>query len=108
VHVGESSDSERGSLELRGRVGGNPLGWPYKRAPFRRLQHELLSVLTSVSSRFFSHPPRPLDLPVALPTGEAGRSSARQSHDLRLPGPAKGWLGPPEARPPDRALALPG
>jgi hypothetical protein len=36
-----------------GRVGENPLGWPYKRAPFRRLQPELLSVLASVSSRFF-------------------------------------------------------
>jgi hypothetical protein len=38
-------------------------------------------------------------LPVALPTGEAGRSSARQRHDLRLPGRAEGWLRPPEARP---------
>jgi hypothetical protein len=52
-------------------------------------------------SLFFSptHRNRLDHLPVARPTGEAGRSSARQSHDLRLPGRAEGWLRPPEARP---------
>jgi hypothetical protein len=54
--------------------------------------------------RLFSFPTHHsrLDLPVALPTGEAGRSSARQCHELKLPGGAEGWLRSPEARPLDR------
>jgi hypothetical protein len=44
---GESSDSKGGSLELGGRVGENPLGWPYKRA---------LSAASSLSSPASSPP----------------------------------------------------
>jgi hypothetical protein len=83
-----SSVAESAKIPLAGPIRG-----PLSTVSSLSSSASFASVSSRVSSRFFFHPPQPLDLPEALPTGEAGRSSARQSHDLR---------------PPDRALALPG
>jgi hypothetical protein len=65
------------------------------KAPFRLensdTRSSALSILISVVVLFFFSPTHHnlSDLPVALPKGEAGKSSAPQCHELRLPGRAE-------------------
>jgi hypothetical protein len=101
------ASEDRWSSVAESRSAKIPLAGPI-RGPLSAVSSLSSSAPSPLSVLAFSHPPQPLDRPVALPTGEAGRSSARQSHDLRLPGRAEGLLRPPEARPLDRAVALPG
>jgi hypothetical protein len=90
---------------LRTRTEDSADGYPIKGTrPPRGLALQLFSSAPRLRpSLFFSptHRNRRDHFPVALHTGEAGRSSARLSHDsdLRLPGRAEGCLRPPEARP---------
>jgi hypothetical protein len=87
---------------LRTRTEDSADGYPIKGTrPPRGLALQLFSTAPRLRpSLFFSptHRNRLDHFPVALHTGEAGRSSARLSHDLRLPGRAEGCLRPPEAR----------
>jgi hypothetical protein len=68
------------------------------------LQHLILVFVFSL----FPHPPAPFGSPCSSSHRRGWKCSARQSHELRLLGRAQGGRRPPEARPPDRTLPLPG
>jgi hypothetical protein len=98
--LGGASDGERPPPRTEDSAGGSEAEWanpllagPYKRAPSTaRTRAPSNTAPRFRPSLFFSptHRDRLNHLPVALPTGEAGRSSARQA-----PGPRAG-LGLPK------------